>query len=253
MSNPTLVLIDGHSLAFRAFHAIPLSLTSPSGELTNAVFGFTSMLLNVLRDQQPEYVAVAFDVGKTFRHEMFPGYKGHRERMPDEDLDVLRSIAARYRWTSLDHGDEALLSDEELYHLSTRAGTLTPEERAIVEGHVVATTRMLERLPYPKRLRNIPMYAGAHHEQVSGNGYPRKLAGDQIPLQGRIIGLADVLEALTAPDRPYKKPMPISQALNILEGMKTAGHIDPEIVQMFIEEKVYESYAENELTPEQRA
>ena len=84
MSTPKLVLIDGHSLAFRAFHAIPLGLTAPDGELTNAVFGFTSMLLNVLRDQQPEYVAVAFDVGKTFRHEMFPEYKGHRERMPDE-------------------------------------------------------------------------------------------------------------------------------------------------------------------------
>jgi DNA polymerase-1 len=84
MSASKLVLIDGHSLAFRAFHAIPLSLTAPDGELTNAVFGFTSMLLNVLREQQPEYVAVAFDVGKTFRHEMFDGYKGHRERMPDE-------------------------------------------------------------------------------------------------------------------------------------------------------------------------
>ncbi len=84
MSIPKLVLIDGHSLAFRAFHAVPLTLTAPDGELTNAVFGFTSMLLTVLRDQQPEYVAVAFDVGKTFRHEMYAEYKGHRERMPDE-------------------------------------------------------------------------------------------------------------------------------------------------------------------------
>jgi DNA polymerase I len=92
MSNPTLVLIDGHSLAFRAFHAIPLSLTSPSGELTNAVFGFTSMLLNVLREQQPEYVVVAFDVGKTFRHEMYDAYKGHRERMPDELRDQVERI-----------------------------------------------------------------------------------------------------------------------------------------------------------------
>jgi DNA polymerase-1 len=84
MSSPKLVLIDGHSLAFRAFHALPLDLATPAGELTNAVFGFTSMLLNVLRDQGPEYVAVAFDVGKTFRHAMYAGYKGHRERMPDE-------------------------------------------------------------------------------------------------------------------------------------------------------------------------
>jgi DNA polymerase-1 len=84
MSGSKLALIDGHSLAFRAFHALPLSMTAPGGELTNAVFGFTSMLLNVLRDQEPEYVAVAFDVGKTFRHEMYAAYKGHRERMPDE-------------------------------------------------------------------------------------------------------------------------------------------------------------------------
>ena len=92
MSNPTLVLIDGHSLAFRAFHAIPLSLTSPSGELTNAVFGFTSMLLNVLREQAPEYVVVAFDVGRTFRHDMYDAYKGHRERMPDELRDQVERI-----------------------------------------------------------------------------------------------------------------------------------------------------------------
>jgi DNA polymerase-1 len=93
MPNPKLVLIDGHSLAFRAFHALPLDLAAPSGELTNAVFGFTSMLLNVLRDYQPEYVAVAFDVGKTFRHAMYAGYKGHRERMPDE----LRSQVERIK------------------------------------------------------------------------------------------------------------------------------------------------------------
>ena len=93
MSNPKLILIDGHSLAFRAFHALPLDMAAPSGELTNAVFGFTSMLLNVLRDQAPEYVAVAFDVGKTFRHEMYDAYKGHRERMPDE----LRSQVERIK------------------------------------------------------------------------------------------------------------------------------------------------------------
>jgi DNA polymerase-1 len=92
MSGSKLVLIDGHSLAFRAFHALPLSLTAPGGELTNAVFGFTSMLLNTLREQQPEYVAVAFDVGKTFRHEMYPEYKGHRERMPDELMTQIERI-----------------------------------------------------------------------------------------------------------------------------------------------------------------
>jgi DNA polymerase-1 len=93
MSTPKLILIDGHSLAFRAFHALPLDMATPAGELTNAVFGFTSMLLTVLAEQQPEYVAVAFDVGKTFRHDMYTAYKGHRERMPDE----LRSQVERIK------------------------------------------------------------------------------------------------------------------------------------------------------------
>src|SRR5512135_2443481 len=84
MSNPKLVLIDGHSLAFRALHALPADMATPSGELTGAVFGFTSMLLNVLRDRDPEYVAVSFDVGKTFRHDMYEAYKGHRARTPVE-------------------------------------------------------------------------------------------------------------------------------------------------------------------------
>ncbi len=84
MPKRILVLIDGHSLAFRAFHALPPDLASPAGELTNAVFGFFSMLLNVMRDHDPQYIAVAFDVGRTYRHDMYPGYKAHRERMPDE-------------------------------------------------------------------------------------------------------------------------------------------------------------------------
>ncbi|OQA42813.1 MAG: DNA polymerase I [Chloroflexi bacterium ADurb.Bin325] len=92
-----LVLIDGHSLAFRAFHALPPNLTAPGGELTNAVYGFTSMLLNVLREQQPDYVAVAFDVGRTFRHDMYEGYKGHRARMPEElrqQVERIKQIVA---------------------------------------------------------------------------------------------------------------------------------------------------------------
>jgi DNA polymerase-1 len=93
MDDPKLVLIDGHSLAFRAFHALPPTLTAPGGELTNAVFGFTSMLLNVLREQQPDYIAVAFDVGRTFRDDLYAEYKGHRKRMPDE----LRSQVERIK------------------------------------------------------------------------------------------------------------------------------------------------------------
>jgi DNA polymerase I len=92
MPNPRLVLIDGHSLAFRAFHALPPDMSAPNGELTNAAFGFTSMLLNVLRDQNPDYVLASFDLGKTFRHETYPAYKGHRERMPDELVHQVERI-----------------------------------------------------------------------------------------------------------------------------------------------------------------
>ncbi|MEW6078931.1 MAG: HD domain-containing phosphohydrolase [Thermodesulfobacteriota bacterium] len=144
------------------------------------------------------------------------------------------------------------LSENEKACLSIPKGNLLDEERRLVEQHAEMTVNITRELPFPDRFSHVPEYAGSHHEKLDGTGYPQGLKGSQIPLQARIIAIADVFEALTAPDRPYKKPMPISQALDILEGMKKAGHIDPEIVQMFIEEKVYQSYAENELTPEQR-
>jgi HD-GYP domain-containing protein (c-di-GMP phosphodiesterase class II) len=145
------------------------------------------------------------------------------------------------------------LSENEKACLSIPKGNLLDEERRMVEQHADMTLNITRELPFPDRFAHVPEYAAAHHEKLDGTGYPRGLKAEKIPLQARIIAIADVFEALTAPDRPYKRPMHISQALKILEDMKKAGHIDAEIVNMFIEEKVYQVYAEKELTPEQRA
>jgi HD-GYP domain-containing protein (c-di-GMP phosphodiesterase class II) len=144
-----------------------------------------------------------------------------------------------------------ILSDEEVENLSVLRGTLNRRERQIIEHHVVASIDMLEQLPYPRTLRNVPAIAGAHHERMDGQGYPKGLVRDQISMQGRILGLADVFEALTARDRPYKKPMSLRQALAVLGEMRDEGHIDSELFEVFVREKVYLRYAAAYLDPEQ--
>ncbi|HEY3381967.1 MAG TPA: HD domain-containing phosphohydrolase [Vicinamibacterales bacterium] len=171
------------------------------------------------------------------------------EYMSDDLRERIREIGARYRWTNVSHQRESLLSDDEMYHLSVRSGTLTPEEREIICGHVVSTIRMLERLPYPKGLRNVPRYAGSHHEQVSGNGYPLKLAGADIPIQGRIIGIADVLEALTARDRPYRRAMSLSEAMRVLGEMAESGAIDGDLYNLVVSDGIPQRYADEYLQP----
>lgn len=165
------------------------------------------------------------------------------EHMPDEMWTQVCAIIGRYAWVNRRGEAEALVSADEMYHLSTRAGTLTREEREIVQGHVLSTMRMLERLPYPKRLRNVPVYAAAHHEQISGNGYPLQLAGDEIPIQGRIIAIADVLEALTARDRPYRNAMDLGQAMAVLGQMAAGGAIDRSLYDLIVSEDIHERYA----------
>ena len=155
------------------------------------------------------------------------------------------------RWVGCDGGDRALLSEEEIYNLTINRGTLTPEEREIINFHIVATIKMLEQLPYPKHLRRVPEFAGGHHERMDGKGYPRGLTREQMSVQARVMGIADIFEALTAGDRPYKKAMPISQALTILGRMKEDNHIDPDLFDVFIEHKVYLRYAEKFLELEQ--
>jgi HD-GYP domain-containing protein (c-di-GMP phosphodiesterase class II) len=110
---------------------------------------------------------------------------------------------------------------------------------------------MLEALPYPKNLRRVPEYAGGHHERMDGKGYPKGLTRDQMSVPARMMAIADIFEALSAADRPYKKGKPLTECLNILGKMKLSSHIDPDLVDLFINEKVYLKYAQEYISPDQ--
>jgi HD-GYP domain-containing protein (c-di-GMP phosphodiesterase class II) len=142
-----------------------------------------------------------------------------------------------------------VLTDDELENLLIRAGTLNTKEREIINHHIVATIKMLEQLPWPKHLKNVPEYAGGHHERMDGKGYPKGLTRDQMSIPARIMGIADIFEALTARDRPYKQGMTLSQAMGIMQKFSANGHIDPDIFAVFVQEKVYLRYAQEFLEP----
>jgi HD-GYP domain-containing protein (c-di-GMP phosphodiesterase class II) len=172
------------------------------------------------------------------------------ERMHDDDIERIKRIA-EYRWTDISGHEAKFLTDDELKNLTIRAGTLTAEERQIINHHIVATIKMLEALPWPRHLKNVPEYAGGHHERMDGRGYPRGLRGDQMSVQARVMGIADIFEALTAKDRPYKKGKTLSESLEILGKFSLNGHIDPDLFDVFVRRKVYRRYAEMFLDKEQ--
>lgn len=169
-----------------------------------------------------------------------------KEIISEDDLANIMRIARR-TWTAPSGAEEPFLSEEEVNNLIIARGTLTNSERSIINNHVKVTAKLLGALPYPKMLKNVPEYASCHHEKIDGTGYPRGLKGVQIAIQSRIIAIADIFEALTAGDRPYKKAMPLSQCLTILGKMKNDGHIDPDLFDIFIHEKIYLSYAKKYL------
>ncbi len=138
----------------------------------------------------------------------------------------------------------------EIYNLSISRGTLTEEERYKINEHIIASIQMLESLPFPEELKNVPEFASGHHEHVSGKGYPRSLTKDDMSVPARILAIADIFEALTATDRPYKKAKKLSETIKILMFMAKDGHIDNEIFNVFLKEKVYLEYAKKYLQPE---
>ncbi len=172
------------------------------------------------------------------------------EFMPEQERYRVRAIGSA-RWCDIDGVDKPVLDDEEQEHLSISKGTLTAHERSIINGHMDATVRMLESLPYPRHLEAVPEYACGHHEKMDGSGYPKGLTREQMSVPARVMGIADVFEALTAADRPYKPAMPVSRALSILGKMADSGHVDPDIHQVFVEQKVWLRYAREFLGPEQ--
>lgn len=165
------------------------------------------------------------------------------ERMRDDDIEHVKRIA-RYRWRDVSGHEADFLTSDEVKNLTIRAGTLTEEERKVINHHIVATIKMLEALPWPKHLTNVPEYAGGHHERMDGKGYPRGLTREQMSVQARCMGIADIFEALTAKDRPYKNGKTLSESLEILGRMKQNQHIDPDLFDVFVRRKVYRRYAE---------
>ncbi len=171
------------------------------------------------------------------------------EFMADADMKRIQEIG-RMLWK---HQSESLslMSDDEIYNLTIQKGTLTPEEREIINHHIVATINMLESLPFPKHLSNVPEFAGGHHERMDGKGYPNGLTRDQMSVQARIMGIADIFEALTARDRPYKKGKTLTDALRILGFMREDNHIDPDLFQLFVDKKIFQVYADEYMNSEQ--
>jgi len=203
------------------------------------------------------------------------------EFMPDEDIDRMEEIGNR---TWLRHFDnvlgvsweeskrigeskplpaiEKLLDDRpehlvaeynrgERYNMAVKRGTLNEAERQKINDHISITIEMLEQLPFPKHLKNVPEFAGGHHEKMDGTGYPLGLKGEDMSIPARMMAIADIFEALTAADRPYKKAKKLSEALFILKMMTKDKHIDPLLFELFLKEGVYQQYAEEYLEPDQ--
>lgn len=166
------------------------------------------------------------------------------EAMTADDIERVKRISSKYRWRDVAGMDADFLSADEVENLTIRAGTLTASERQIINHHIDVTIQMLEALPWPKHLKNVAEYAGGHHERMDGKGYPRGLTREQMSIQARCMGIADIFEALTAKDRPYKKGKTLSESLSILGKFKLGGHIDPDLFDVFMWEKVYLTYAE---------
>jgi HD-GYP domain-containing protein (c-di-GMP phosphodiesterase class II) len=173
------------------------------------------------------------------------------EAMREVDQQRVREIGSGCQWRNVDGVQTDFLTANEIENLTIRSGTLTQKERETINYHIVATIKMLEQLPWPKHLKNVPEYAGGHHERMDGKGYPKGLTREQMSVQARTMGIADIFEALTARDRPYKNGMKLSQAMHILANFKKNGHIDPDLFDVFIKQKVYRRYAEQFLDPAQ--
>ena len=172
------------------------------------------------------------------------------EHMTPEDQQRVRDIAAMCI-TNADGLEIEFLNEDEIYNLNIVRGTLTAEEREIINNHIIVTINMLESLPYPKGLQRVPEYAGGHHERMDGKGYPKGLTREQMSVPARVMGIADIFEALTSKDRPYKKAKTLSESLHILGKMKLDHHIDPDLFDIFVREKIYLKYGQLFLEPEQ--
>ena len=164
------------------------------------------------------------------------------EFMEKEDQELIEDIS-KNTYLKNDIASK-LLDEEDVRNLQIAKGTLLPEEREIINDHIVITIDMLEKLPYPKNLRNVPEFAGGHHETLDGKGYPNGLTADEMSTQAKIMAIADIFEALTAADRPYKDGKKLSHAMRIMGYFKDDYHIDKDLFEIFVKERIYLKYAD---------
>ncbi len=165
------------------------------------------------------------------------------EFLEDETLERLKEISQK---TYIDNEgqEQPFITEDELVNLSIRRGSITEAERKKMQDHAAVTLRMLKQIPFTKKLKNIPSFAGAHHEFINGKGYPLGLKGDEIPFEGKLMAVTDIAEALTASDRPYKKAMPLETVYRILRSMSEKGELDNDLVELFIDQEIYKIYQE---------
>ncbi|MDG4813302.1 HD domain-containing phosphohydrolase [Hydrogenovibrio sp. 3SP14C1] len=168
----------------------------------------------------------------------------------ESSADFLKSIQSEL-YRTLEGTEQPMLTADEFLNLNIPRGTLNDEERNIMQDHAAMSIHMLDILPFPKELQRVSEYAGGHHERMDGQGYPDQLTREELSIPARIMGIADIFEALSAGDRPYKKAKTLSESLRILGFMKQDGHIDPDLFNLFIRDKVYLTYAKAYLNPSQ--
>jgi HD-GYP domain-containing protein (c-di-GMP phosphodiesterase class II) len=173
-----------------------------------------------------------------------------KEFISKEALDKIDELSNLY-WIDSKSNQKPIITKDEADNLSISKGTLTDSERQVIQNHVVMTIKMLNQIPYPKYLKEVPEIAGKHHERIDGKGYPLGLKGDEMSLRARVLAVADIFEALTAPDRPYKDVMKLSQALSIMDKLSKEGHLDKDVWDVFMSEKVYLDYGKEYLKPDQ--
>lgn len=172
------------------------------------------------------------------------------EFLKDDDKAFIQSLRDQ-TYQTLEQNTQPFLTDDEFENLNIQKGTLNDAEREQMQDHAAMSIAMLSVLPFPKELKNVPEYAGGHHERMDGKGYPNHLTKDDLSIPARMMGIADIFEALSAGDRPYKKAKKLSESLRILGFLKLEGHIDPDLFDIFVEQEVYMEYARKYLNPDQ--
>ncbi|MBP1625777.1 MAG: metal dependent phosphohydrolase [Holophagaceae bacterium] len=223
--------------------------------------GRLEVLLHRLRQRQEERMLEALQAqwaaGQPFRRDYWEevqrGFQEETDRLiamlqQSNEPTVLTQEVAKglgtldgLRYTHWDGAVEPIFLPQDLACLAIPKGSLSEEERLEIESHVTHTYRFLQQIPWTRDLSDVPDIAYAHHERLNGRGYPRQIAAPDIPLQSRAMAIADVFDALTAQDRPYKAAVPLERSLAILELDAVAGHLDPELLRLFVEAKVYEA------------